>query len=171
MGAKEKYATFYLAGIYFGLPAVSVQEVLGYQRIIRVPLSTAALPGIINLRGQILPVSHLREGLQLSAGEARSLEEMRMAVVRTQDGLLTLIIDRVGEILDVDTDSFEPPAETMKASIRKVTSHVCKLDKQLLLILDLNKLCETFQEHLPAGIPGVPTRRGDALSRESPLSQ
>jgi purine-binding chemotaxis protein CheW len=142
MAAREKYATFYLAGIYFGIPAIAVQEVLEYQRVIPVPLAPAALPGIINLRGQILPVLALRERLQLASSEARSLEDSRMAVVRTQDGLLTLLIDRVGEILDVDSDTFEPPAETLKRGVRAVTSHICKLDGQLLLILDLVKLCE-----------------------------
>jgi len=142
MGTREKYATFYLAGIYFGIPAISVQEVLEYQHVIPVPLAPAALPGIINLRGQILPVLDLRERLQLASSQARSLEDSRMAVVRTQDGLLTLLIDRVGEILDVDSDTFEPPAETLKPGVRAVTSHICKLDGQLLLILDLVKLCE-----------------------------
>jgi purine-binding chemotaxis protein CheW len=142
MAANEKYATFYLAGIYFGIPAIAVQEVLGYQPVIRVPLAPAALPGIINLRGQILPVLDLRVRLQLSSSEARSLEETRMAVVRTQDGLLTLLIDRVGEILDVDSECFEPPAETLKRGVREVTSHICKLHGQLLLVLDLAKLCE-----------------------------
>lgn len=142
MAVREKYATFFLAGIYFGIPAISVQEVLEYLKINPVPLAPAALPGIINLRGQILPVLDLRERLQLSNTDKRSLEDTRMAVVRTSEGLLTLLIDRVGEILDVDSASFEPPAETLKPGVRAVTSHICKLENQLLLILDLVKLCQ-----------------------------
>lgn len=144
MAVREKYATFFLAGIYFGIPAISVQEVLEYLKINPVPLAPAALPGIINLRGQILPVLDLRERLELSVTDARSLLDSRMAVVRTQDGLLTLLIDRVGEILDVDSANFEPPAETLKPGVRAVTSHICKLEGHLLLILDLVKL-----SHLP----------------------
>lgn len=161
MAASEKYATFYLAGIYFGIPAIAVQEVLGYQPVIPVPLAPAALPGIINLRGQILPVLDLRERLQLSSSEARSLEETRMAVVRTQDGLLTLLIDRVGEILDVDSECFEPPAETLKRGVREVTSHMCKLDGQLLLVLDLAKLCE-LPEQKTVSEPNEGTNAGQA---------
>jgi len=142
MAVREKYATFFLAGIYFGIPAIAVQEVLEYLKVIRVPLAPPALPGIINLRGQILPVLDLRERLQLSTAESRSLVDTRMAVVRTKEGLLTLLIDRVGEIIDVDSELFEPPAETLKPGVRAVTSHICKLENQLLLILDLVKLCQ-----------------------------
>lgn len=154
MAVREKYATFFLAGIYFGIPAISVQEVLEYLKVIRVPLAPAALPGIINLRGQILPVLDLRERLQLSTTETRSLADTRMAVVRTSDGLLTLLIDRVGEIIDVDSDLFEPPAETLKPGVRAVTSHICKLENQLLLILDLAKLCRLPEHAPPALHPG-----------------
>jgi purine-binding chemotaxis protein CheW len=152
MAVKEKYATFFLAGIYFGIPAVAVQEVLEYLNVIRVPLAPATLPGIINLRGRIIPVLDLRERLLLAPREARSLADTRMAVVRTDEGLFTLLIDRVEEILDVDSDSFEPPAETLKPGVRAVTSHICKLKTQLLLILDLSKLCQ-FPEQVAAGEP------------------
>lgn len=155
MAVREKYATFFLAGIYFGMPAIAVQEVLEYLKVIRVPLAPSALPGIINLRGQILPVLDLRERLQLSATDVRSLADSRMAVVRTNEGLLTLLVDRVGEIIDVDSDLFEPPAETLKPGVRAVTSHICKLENQLLLILDLAKLC-----HLPESV--APTAQTDS---------
>ena len=164
MAVKEKYATFFLSGIYFGIPAVSVQEVLEYLKVVIVPLAPAALPGIINLRGQILPVLDLRERLQLSTTDKRSLEDTRMAVVRTDEGLLTLLIDRVGEILDVESANFEPPAETLKPGVRAVTSHICKLDGQLLLILDLTKLSQlpehaaiTAQTEIPAGQAPIST--------------
>lgn len=142
MAVREKYATFFLAGIYFGIPAISVQEVVEYLKVIRVPLAPSALPGIINLRGQILPVLDLRERLQLSSTETRSVADSRMAVVRTCEGLLTLLVNRVGEIIDVDSANFEPPAETLKPGVRAVTSHICKLEGQLLLVLDLARLSQ-----------------------------
>ena len=48
--------------------------------------------------------------------------------------------DRVGAILDVDSSSYEEPSETFKASIREVVKHMCKLDRQILLVLDLDRL-------------------------------
>lgn len=140
MAEKAKYATFYLNGIYFGLPATSVQEVLEYQSVVPVPLAPAALPGVINLRGQILPVMDLRERLQLAASDEERSNNSRMAVIRTNEGPLTLIIDKVGDIRDVDSDCFEAPAETIRPNVRSVVSHLCKLEAQLLLILEIDKL-------------------------------
>jgi purine-binding chemotaxis protein CheW len=142
MAEHEKYATFYLSDIYFGLLAVNVQEVLERLEIVPVPLAPKSLPGIINLRGQILPVLDLRERLELASAADATIQDSRMVVVRMNEGLMTLLIDRVGDILDVDSSRFEPPGETLKSTIRHVTSHLCKLDGKLLFVLDTNKLGE-----------------------------
>lgn len=159
MGEKIKYATFFLSGIYFGIPAISVQEVLEYQTIVPIPLAPAAMPGVINLRGQILTVLDLRERLQLPGRDPDTIRDSRMAVLRTQEGPLTILIDRVGEICDADSEWFEPPAETIRANVRSVVSHLCKLEGQLLLILDIGKLipdeARSVQTARPDGAPEV----------------
>ena len=142
MAERVKYATFFLSGIYFGLPAVRVQEVLECLEVVQVPLAPAALPGIINLRGQIIPVLDLGRRLDLLPTENQTREQSRMMVIRTEECPLSMLIDRVGEILDVDSGCFEEPAETLKSTIRAVTTHVCRLDERLLLILDGEKLIQ-----------------------------
>jgi purine-binding chemotaxis protein CheW len=144
MAEKVKYATFLLSEILFGIPAVNIQEVLELQTVVAVPLSRSTFPGMINLRGQILPVVNLQDHLQLASSETTSSVEKQMAVVRFPDGLLTFLIDRVGAIIDVDSSVFEEPSETLKASIREVVSHMCKLDRQILLVLDLDRLARTL---------------------------
>jgi purine-binding chemotaxis protein CheW len=99
---------------------------------------------MINLRGQILPVVDLRDHLQLTDCDSDSAMEKQMAVVRFPDGLLTLFIDRVGAIIDVDTSLYEEPSETLKPSIREVVNHMCKLDRQILLVLDIDRLARTL---------------------------
>jgi chemotaxis signal transduction protein len=140
MADKVKYATFILSGILFGIPAIKIQEVLELQTVVPVPLSRRTFPGMINLRGQILPVVDLRDHLQLTDCDS----EKQMAVARFPDGLLTLFIDRVGAIIDVDTSLYEEPSETLKPSIREVVNHMCKLDRQILLVLDIDRLARTL---------------------------
>jgi purine-binding chemotaxis protein CheW len=144
MADKTKYATFVLSGILFGIPAVNIQEVLELQTVVPVPLSRRTFPGMINLRGQILPVVDLYDHLHLAGSEADLKTEKQMAVVRFPGGLLTLLIDRIGGIIDVDSSLYEEPSETLKASIREVVTHMCKLDQQLLLVLDLDRLERTL---------------------------
>lgn len=124
------------------MPVENVQEVLEYQEITPVPLSPAVLPGIINLRGQILTTIDLKARLDLSASE--SSQRPMMMVVRTSEGPMNLLVDKIGPVLDVDTSLFEKPTETLKPAVYSVTTHVCKLDKQLLLVLNTEKVI-----HLP----------------------
>jgi purine-binding chemotaxis protein CheW len=140
MSANRKYASFYLNGICFGVPIEQVQEVLEFQEITPVPLSAAVLPGIINLRGQILTTIDLKARLALTSTEFGG--KPMMIVVRTSEGPMNLIVEQIGSVLDVDTGQFEKPTETLKSSVRAVTSHVCKLDGHLLLVLDTEKIIQ-----------------------------
>ena len=143
MAANQKYATFYLNEICFGVPIEKVQEVLEFQNITPVPLSLPVLPGIINLRGQILTTFDLKTRLDLS--ESESGAQPMMIVVRTSEGPMNLIVDKIGSVVDVDPEQFEKPTETLKAGVRAVTTHVCKLEGLLLLALDTEKIIQSSE--------------------------
>jgi len=149
MATNQKYATFFLNGICFGVPIEKVQEVLEFQEITPVPLSAEVLPGIINLRGQILTTLDLKRRLDLAASEAD--EQRMMIVVRTSEGPMNLIVDKIGSVTDVDPEQFEKPTETLKAGVRAVTTHVCKLEGRLLLVLDTEKIIQLAEAPSHAG--------------------
>jgi purine-binding chemotaxis protein CheW len=151
MATSQRYATFFLQGTCFGIHIQQVQEVLEYQEITPIPLSPPVLPGIINLRGQILPSIDLKIRLGLSGAEAA--RQPMMIVVRTEDGPINLLVDKIGGVIDVDPEQLEAPTETLKPGVRAVTSHVCKLDKQLLLLLDTEKVIQVAEE-MPSGTAG-----------------
>jgi purine-binding chemotaxis protein CheW len=144
MPTNYKYATFYLNGICFGVPIEKVQEVLEFQEITAIPLSPAVLPGIINLRGQILTTIDLKARLDLS--ENASAEQPMMIVVRSSEGAVNLLVDQIGNVVDVEQEQFEKPAETLRPGVRAVTTHVCKLRDRLLLVLDTEKIIQ-LAEH------------------------
>ena len=123
MAANHRYATFYLNNICFGVPVERVQEVMDFQEITPVPLAPTALPGIINLRGQILTTIDLKSRLNLSEHDAG--EKPMMMVVRTSAGPINLVVDKIGPVLDVDVELFERPTETLKPAVHEVTTHVC----------------------------------------------
>jgi len=149
MASSEKYATFYLNGICFGVPVERVQEVMEFHEITVVPLSPVVLPGIINLRGQIITTIDLKTRLELAEEEASA--QPMMIVVRTSDGPINLVVDRIGNVIDVDPEQFEKPTETLKPGVRSVTTHVCKLEDRLLLVLDTEKIIQV--QGVPKGAP------------------
>jgi purine-binding chemotaxis protein CheW len=130
----HQYCTFYLAGHYFGLDVLRVQEVIRYQEMTRVPLASPVVRGLINLRGQIVTAIDLRRRLELDERPAEQLPVN--VVVQTDDGAVSLLVDEIGDVLQVPEALFERPPETLKGVARELIRGAYKLPDRLLLILD-----------------------------------
>ena len=130
------YATFVVHDRYLGVPVERVQEVLRAQPLTRVPLAHEHIIGLLNIRGQIVTALDLRARLGLPAREANA--PSANVVVQTEGGRLSLVVDRLGDVLPVDDDAFEPPPDTVQATNRELIKGAFKLDDALLLDLDLD---------------------------------
>lgn len=113
----------------------------------RVPLAPSDICGLINLRGQIVTVIDVRCRLEMSESPALSLpdsdEQIAFnVVVRTNSEVVSLLVDDVGDILEVTQDNFEPPPATLKGRVRQLLQGAYKLKDGFLLILDIKKLLE-----------------------------
>ena len=141
MTEPQQYCTFYLDGLFFGVDVQKVQEVIRYQEMTSVPLAPAVVSGLINLRGQIVTAIDLRRRLEL---RDRPKDQLPMNVVaRTEDGAMSLLVDEIGDVLDVEEGSFERPPETLSGVAQKLVQGVYKLKGQLLLILDTERVVTT----------------------------
>ncbi len=134
-GGRGQYATFYAGGLYLGVSVLDVQEVLRAQRITPIPLSAPAVAGLINLRGQIVPELDLRRLLLLPVREPGDVTFS--VVVRTEHGAVSLGVDEIGDVLELDATSFEQTPPNVHSAIRQLLQGVHKLEDRLLLILDI----------------------------------
>jgi len=133
----SQFCTFSLKDEFFGVPVQQVQEVIRYQEMTRVPLVPEAIRGLINLRGQIVMAVDLRRRLSM---EDRPPSELPMnVVVRTDDGAVSFLVDEIGDVLEVQEDSFEAPPETLRGPSRDLVRGVYKLDGRLLLVLNTER--------------------------------
>ncbi len=131
----QQYCTFLLDGHLFGIPVTAVLEVLKAQPVTPVPLAPAAVTGLINLRGQVVTAVDLRTRLGLPPRPAGSPSVS--VVVRCADGSpVSLVVDRIGDVIQAEAGSLEPPPDTVPAALRSVVPRICKLPGCLLLILD-----------------------------------
>src|SRR3954454_57893 len=137
MTGEHQYCTFYVAGQYFGLDVLKVQEIIRYQEMPRVPLAPPVVRGLINLRGQIVTAIDLRRRLELHDRPADQLPVK--VVVHTDDGAVSLLVDEIGDVLAVPETAFERPPETLKGTARELIRGAYKLDDQLLLVLDTER--------------------------------
>ncbi len=137
MTENTQFCTFYLGDLFFGVKVENVQEVFRYQEMTRVPLAPSVVRGLINLRGQIITAIDLRARLCLE-----KLPEGQMpmnVVVRTKEGVVSLLVDEIADVLEVSEDNFERPPDTIDKVTRELVYGVYKLENKLLLILDTEK--------------------------------
>ena len=137
MNTRRQFATFYLHGFFFGVDVLKVQEVIRYRKMTRVPLAHVMIQGLINLRGQIIPAIDLRQRLEFPEREENQLP-MNM-VVRTEDGGFSLLVDEIGDVLEVPESAYERLPPTVAGAARELIQGVYKLKGRLLLILDAER--------------------------------
>lgn len=147
MSQTLQFCTFYLNKVLFGVELRGVQEVIQQVELTDVPLAPAVVGGLINLRGQIVTAIDLRRRLELPERP----DDIRPVnvVVRTGDGAVSLLVDEIGDVVEVEQDTFEGPPETLQGKIRMVILGVHKLDRQLMHLLDIEKACETAEAANP----------------------
>jgi len=139
MAHTSQFCTFYLDKLLFGVELKGVQEVIRSLELTKVPLASEVVSGLINLRGQIVTAVDLRRRLELEPAPA-DMQPMNV-VVRSEDGAVSLLVDEIGDVVEVDESSFEPPPETLRSSVRAMIIGVHKLNDRLMHVLDIEKAC------------------------------
>lgn len=134
----ELITTFFIDSEMYGLEVAQVQEVTRHQLVKPVPLAPKFVRGLINLRGQIATALGLRELFKKTEKEKKSEE---MTVVCKIDGnLVSLIVDSIGDVVEVEKSYFERAPHTIPAEIRKYIKGIYKMNGSLLSVLDLEMI-------------------------------
>jgi purine-binding chemotaxis protein CheW len=138
-GSRD-YVTMTVADQLFGIPVLAVQDVLGPQRITRIPLSPPEVAGALNLRGRIVTAIDVRRRLGLAA---RAGDNPGMSVVVDHKGeLYSLIVDAVGEVMSLPSDSYERNPSTLDPRWREVSGGIYRLKGKLLVVLEVPTLLD-----------------------------
>ncbi|MFO0997612.1 MAG: chemotaxis protein CheW [Alphaproteobacteria bacterium] len=136
----QEFLTVAIDGQTFGIPVLSVRDVLGPQRLTRVPLAQSEVVGALNLRGRIVTAIDLRRRL---ARPDRAPDASHMSVVVDARGEpYSLIVDSVGEVLSLSQDAFERNPSTLDARIKSVSTGIYRLERSLLVVLDVMQLLD-----------------------------
>ena len=129
-----------IGGQAFGIPVLIVHDVLGPQRITRIPLAPPEVAGSLNLRGRIVTAIDVRLCLGL---DKRPAEMRGMSVVVEHGGeFYSLIVDNVGEVLTLPAASMERNPATLDPRWREISNGIYRLDEQLLVVLDADRLLD-----------------------------
>jgi purine-binding chemotaxis protein CheW len=141
--ATQQFSTFYVSGRLYGINVSSVQEVTKTMPVTDVPLSPNYVHGLINLRGQIATAIGLRELFEL--GDQPPTEYMN--VVCRQDGhLITLLVDQIGDVIELDRSSYEPTPDTVSPHVAQFLNGVYKTQGDLLSIIEVKKILDVLND-------------------------
>jgi purine-binding chemotaxis protein CheW len=139
-GDVRQFVTVTVDKQVFGIPVLTVHEVLAAEKMTPIPLAPRQVAGVLNLRGRIVTAIDVRQALGLP-----SLPPERKGmyvVVETRGEFYSLVVDKVGEVMDIPQTAFERPPQTLEARWRNVSSGIFRLDGKLLLVLDVERLLD-----------------------------
>ncbi|MEZ5284154.1 MAG: chemotaxis protein CheW [Vicinamibacterales bacterium] len=101
----RQFATFFIHDLHLGVEVLKVQELIRFQEVTRVPLASSVVRGLINLRGQIVTAIDLRR--QFGFPDRDGDREPMNVVLRTDDGAVSLLVDEIGDVVEVSDEQFE----------------------------------------------------------------
>ena len=142
----EEFVTFMIAGQLFGIPVLQIQDVLSSYRITPIPLASPEITGSLNLRGRVVTAIDVRLRLGLPP---RPADADSMSIVAENGGeLYSLMVDSVGEVLALSQSAYERNLPTLDPKFRAFSDGIYRLDDQLLVVLDVNRMLD--YEHTEA---------------------
>lgn len=132
---KRQFCTFFLGDRLFGVEVLRVQEVIRYHEVTAVPLAARVVHGLLNLRGSIVTTVDMRRRFNMEPLDGDTLPAN--VVCHTPDGLVSLLVDRIGDVVEVDYHDFEHPPENLQGCAQELIEGIFKLPKGLLSILNI----------------------------------
>lgn len=137
--ANNQYCGFKIGDDEYGIPVLEVQEVIKPQPVTPIPLSQVYVKGLINLRGQIVTLISLRKLFGYDDSFDRNYMNI---IVRGKEGLYSLVVDEVTDIIEVDEANLEASPDTLGESLKDYVANVYKKDSGLLIMLEVSKLLD-----------------------------
>ena len=134
----NKFVVFKLENEEYGIDILRVKEIKEMIRITRVPKSPSFVRGVINLRGEVIPVIDLRKKFDMS--QNIDTESTRIIIVLVDEITVGLIIDTSSEVLEIDKELIEEPPATIASIDHSYIYGIGKVKERLIILLDVSKI-------------------------------
>lgn len=135
---KGRFLTFRMGDEDYGIEIRQITEIVGMQRITKVPDSPEYMKGVINLRGQVLPVTDLRLRFGMVAREYD--ERTCIVVVHVRDSHVGLIVDTVNEVVDIPDERISEPPISAKGTQNGFLTGMGRLEERVVMLLNMENV-------------------------------
>ena len=136
--SESQYVVFKINEEEYGVEITTVEEILKYQEITKVPQADEFVLGVINLRGKVIPVYNLKK--KFYQEDLIITDDTRIVVINYNGVGIGLIVDSVSEVLKISEDHIDLTETIFSAKSNKAIIGIGKIDNRLLMIIDINEL-------------------------------
>ncbi|WIF94660.1 chemotaxis protein CheW [Caminicella sporogenes] len=138
MSSNLEYVLFKLDNEYYGIDIQNVETIEKIMSITRVPYTQDYIKGVINLRGNVVPVIDLRKRFKLEEKEYN--ENSRIIIVKIEDITVGMIVDSSSEVIQISNENIDEAPVLKNNSEESFVKHIAKNDEQIIMIIDLCKI-------------------------------
>ncbi|TPV59064.1 chemotaxis protein CheW [Aestuariibacter sp. GS-14] len=138
MGDSKEYLTFMLGEEQYGLAIIQVKEIRGYEPVTKIANAPSFIKGVINLRGDIVPIVDLRVKFKVS--EATYNEFTIVIMLNVKDRIVGIVVDSVSDVINVTEDEVHPPPEFGVAFDSRYLDGLASVDDGLVILVNIERL-------------------------------
>jgi len=138
---KKKFLVFACGGQLFGVDISTINTIIEKRDdLTRIPKAANFIDGVINLRGEIIPVMNLKKRFNLPLSE--ETEDARIVIVKSTDITMGISADRVKDVIEIDMQSVEKNEDIAAGSIDEFLTGCVALGSEIVCLLDIHKLVQ-----------------------------
>lgn len=140
---RTQYSTFLVENRLYGIDVTRVQEIVKPMALTPVPLAPKHIHGLVNLRGQVVTAISLHQLFELGT---RPSAELMNVICKCDGALMSLMVDEISDVVEVESDNFHPIPSTISESTRRFTTRVYMIGDHLLSVLDVDKVFSVLNQ-------------------------
>jgi purine-binding chemotaxis protein CheW len=137
-GSIKQLVSFVLEDVEYGIDILAVHEILQIPEISRLPNTPAYIKGVINLRGNIIPVVDMRK--RFGFPDAEVTDQTRIIVIETNERVIGLLVDNVHQVVRLSNKNIDPPSDMIEGVSEVFVSGIGRLRDRLIIILNLHNI-------------------------------
>src|SRR4051812_6299580 len=134
----QEFLTFTLGDEHYALDILTVKEIRGYESVTKIANAPPFIKGVINLRGDIVPIVDLR--IKFSVGQITYNEFTIVIVLNIQNRIVGIVVDGVSDVVNLKKDQVRPPPHFGVAFDSKYLLGLATINEQMIILVDINEL-------------------------------
>lgn len=136
--SEKQYVIFNLGSEQYGVDIMKVKEISEFKESTKVPSSPYFIDGIINLRGEIIPIVNLKKRFNIDNNDVNS--DTRILVINLNNKNVGFVVDEASQVLRINDDDIDPAPEIIAGIDRQYITGVGKVEEKIIILLDLEKI-------------------------------